>query len=92
MPAYIVCYDLVAVGQNYTCIIEKLESFPEHMRIQKSVWLIGSSSDIETITVDLERCMDGNDKLFVAELVGKTYWPTIGGGADERMKRVLRYP
>lgn len=89
MPAYIVCYDLVAVGQNYTCIIEKLESYPRFLRIQRSVWVIETADDDRTIAEDLKLCMDANDHLFVALLSKGGQWTIKDATHSALLQQIL---
>lgn len=74
MALHIVAYDLNQQGQNYDCIIKKLEGFGTFWHFQKSVWLVewaGSSYDLAN---DLEGCLDSNDTLFVSRVTSDSAW------------------
>jgi len=74
MSTYIVCYDLHVQGQNYSCIIRKLESYPIHWHTQQSVWIIETHQTAVQIRDNLSGCLDKNDKLLVAELSRRAAW------------------
>lgn len=68
MSAYIVSYDLIKQGQNYECIIKKLEAYSNHWHMQQSVWIVVSDQTATQIRDSLKKCLDSNDKLFVGKL------------------------
>lgn len=74
MALYLVAYDLVRQGQNYTCIINKLEALGTYFHIQQSVWLVGWDGDAYALATHLEGCLDGNDKLFVTRATPDSAW------------------
>lgn len=74
MAAFIIAYDLHKVGQNYTCITQKLEAYPTHWHMQGSVWIIETNQSAVQIRDNLSRCLDSNDKLMVARLAGEAAW------------------
>lgn len=74
MTTYIVAYDLIKQGQNYTCITKKLASYPTHWHMQGSVWIIETAQTAVQVRDHLHSCLDQNDKLFVARLEGEAAW------------------
>lgn len=86
MAAYIVTYDLHEQGQNYNCIIKKLEAYPANWHMQRSVWVIATHDDAGTIYDDLRPCLDDNDRLFVARITDDAAWST---GYGEKVKAWL---
>lgn len=74
MPAYIVAYDLYQEGQNYNCLTKKLEAYPTHWHMQRSVWIIVTDQTAMQIHDNLAICIDGNDKLFVGKLDRDAAW------------------
>jgi hypothetical protein len=74
MAAYIVTYDLMKQGQNYTCITKKLEAYPVHWHMQGSVWIIETAQSAAQVRDGLIPCLDANDKLMVARLSGEAAW------------------
>jgi len=77
MSIYIVSYDLNKVGQNYSCITEKLKAYPKHWHAQQSVWFIVSSGNASRIRDELQTCLDSNDSLFVGQL-SSAAWTGLG--------------
>lgn len=74
MATFIVSYDLVQQGQNYTCIIKKLKEYGTHWHAQELVWLIETGELAIEIRDNLRKCLDENDKLLVARLEGEAAW------------------
>lgn len=74
MATYIVTYDLMKQGQNYTCLTKKLDAYPTHWHAQGSVWLIETNQSAVDIRENLSSCLDANDKLLVARLSGEAAW------------------
>lgn len=89
MAAYIVTYDLHQQGQNYSCIIEKLESYGTHWHMQGSVWIISTSLSAAEIRDHLTPCLDSNDKLFVGRLQGEAAWYGYPDNITKWLKDVL---
>ncbi|MBB4096969.1 hypothetical protein [Sphingomonas kyeonggiensis] len=81
MAAFIVTYDLMKQGQNYTCITNKLKSYGTHWHLQGSVWIIETTQSAVQIRDSLKPCLDQNDKLLVARLEGEAAW--LGYGDEE---------
>ena len=74
MSTYVVTYDLMKQGQNYDCLIKKLNAYSTHWHAQGSVWIIESARSATQIRDDLTPCLDANDKLIVARLQGEAAW------------------
>lgn len=74
MPAFIVSYDLMKQGQNYTCLIEKLKKYGTHWHMQQSVWIVVTDQTSAQIRDYLNPCLDANDKLFVCRLYRDGAW------------------
>ena len=68
MAAYIVSYDLRKQGQNYECIIKKLEAYKSHWHMQQSVWIVVTDQTHVQVRDHLKSCLDQNDNLFVGKL------------------------
>lgn len=86
MTAYIVTYDLNQHGQNYNCIIKKLEAYGTHWHIQGSVWIVVSNQSAAQIRDNLNSCLDSNDELFVGKLSGEAAWI----GYNEKISKWLK--
>lgn len=80
---YGVFYDLKKIGQNYNCLIEKLEAYPVHWHFQGSCWIIITDETATQIRERLRACLDQNDELMVLQLTGISAWLGYGGAAAE---------
>lgn len=80
MSNYIVTYDLMKSGQNYTCLTTKLKAYGTWCHLQGSVWVISTSQTATQVRDNLASCLDSNDKLFVGQLSGGAAW--IGHTAE----------
>lgn len=91
MSTYIVAYDLMAQGQNYTCLTTKLKAYPTHWHMQGSVWIHETQQSAVQIRNSLQACLDENDKLMVARLEGEAAWSgcsdKIGQWLEERLEK-----
>lgn len=77
MAKYLVTYDLVGTSetsQDYKRLIEKIKTYADWGKIQKSVWMVKSTKDASEIRDELFACMDSNDRLFILELTGVSAW------------------
>ncbi|MES2002823.1 MAG: hypothetical protein V4444_11015 [Pseudomonadota bacterium] len=86
MSTYIVTYDLMKQGQNYECLIKKLDAYTTHWHAQGSVWIIETSNSASQIRDDLSSCLDANDKLIVARLQGEAAWLGYGDSISKWLK------
>ncbi|RVP18691.1 hypothetical protein VPK21_004754 [Sinorhizobium kummerowiae] len=67
MPDFMIAYDLKQVGQNYTCITDKLKKLGA-FHSQGSVWLLKSTTNCKALRDHLKGCLDGNDELMVVQI------------------------
>ncbi len=67
MPVYSVTYDLKKQGQNYSGLIEKLESL-NSFKYQQSAWLVQSTLNGRGLSDMLKPLIDTNDWLLVIEV------------------------
>lgn len=92
MSTFVVTYDLMKQGQNYTCIISKLKSYGTYWHLQGSVWLIETSQSAVQVREYLTPCLDANDKLMVARLEGEAAWSGYDDASGQWMKDRLERP
>lgn len=89
MAVYIVTYDLHKQGQNYECIIQKLNAYGTHWHMQQSVWIIETTQSAAQVRDNLITCLDANDKLFVAKLSGEAAWYGYTSDINQWLKQRL---
>lgn len=79
MTAYLITYDLCKpeTSKDYEKLIDKIEKFHNHCKITESCWLINSPQKALDIANELEKFVDSNDRLVVAELLGNIAWTKI---------------
>lgn len=67
MPVYSITYDLRKEGQDYSGLIEKLESLTSH-KYQQSSWIVKTSLTAKGLNDLLKPYIDINDWLLVIEV------------------------
>jgi hypothetical protein len=82
MSVFIVTYDLMAPGKDYSRLWARLAEW-RAVRGLESVWFIETQSIATVIRDDLRGYIDANDRLFVGVLSGQTAWTTMRQGAGE---------
>ena len=87
--AFVVTYDLMKQGQNYDCLIKKLNSYPTHWHAQGSVWFIEATQSAVQIRDFLSPCLDANDKLIVTRLEGEAAWSGYSQNISDWLKGQL---
>ncbi len=64
---YIVTYDLLKPGQDYSGLIKAISQY-HHVHPLESVWFIKSMDTSEKISEDLLKWIDTNDRIFIGEI------------------------
>ena len=78
MSTYIITYDLMQQGQNYTCLTTRLKAYGTWCHLQGSVWIIVTTQSAAQVRDYLRACLDANDRLFVGRLSGEAAWTSHG--------------
>jgi len=71
---YIITYDLIQPGQNYTSLIEKIRGYGTWAKIGGSSYLIITDQNPSQIRNNLRSALDPNDKLFVSFCPSPSAW------------------
>lgn len=79
MAKFLIAYDLKQQGQNYTCIIGKLNSLGA-FHSQQSVWVLKANTNSVALRDHLKDCLDQNDELIVVQF--DEAWATWNMNAD----------
>lgn len=77
MISMIIEYDLRTPGRNYDELYKAIKNFSEWARITESTWFIKTSDSCVQVRDKLLAHMDGNDRIFVAELTGTAAWSKV---------------
>lgn len=68
MATLLVGYDLDKPGQDYTKLVDKLNSFPAHWHCLDSTWMVVADLTPEQLRDQLQPLIDQNDKLLVIDV------------------------
>ncbi len=68
MHTYLISYDLIRPGKDYTTLHAHLKSYGFWAKPLESVWLIKSSYGVEQVRNSIQAYMDANDKIFVVDV------------------------
>ncbi len=74
MNSYLITYDLMSPGQDYSSLHESIEKYNNYWKCLESVWIIKSDMSAKEIRNELAKHVDQNDKLLVAKLSGEAAW------------------
>ena len=64
MHTYLVSYDLICPGKDYTTLLNYLRTYGTRAKPLESVWLLKSSLGVEQLRNAIQAYMDANDKNF----------------------------
>ena len=70
MNTYLVGYDLMKPGQDYSDLLDKLKSFGIWWHQLDSTWLVRTDLSAVSVRDELRKLMDINDKLLVINVSG----------------------
>jgi len=74
MGVFLIGYDLISPGKDYSAIISDIKkSFPNYWNCLDSTWLVNTQHTAEQIANHLLQFLDGNDRLIVIPIL-------VGGG------------
>lgn len=89
MNSYLISYDLMNPGKDYSDLYERIKSYQAWAHVLESVWVVKSSSSAVQIRDNLMQVMDSNDKLFVAKLSGEAAWYNLSESISKWLKENL---
>lgn len=88
MTSMIIEYDLCSPGRNYNTLYETIQSYGVWAHVTESTWFIKTGDSCVQVRDKLKKCMDSNDRLFVAELTGTAAWSNILCDSDYLKKHL----
>lgn len=91
MKTYLVGYDLMKKGQDYTSLHEEIKKFGTWCHLLDSTWIIKSNLTALQIFDKLSLKIDNNDKLFIARLEGQSAWVNLGNEISDWLKKNMTY-
>lgn len=72
MNTYLVSYDLIKPGKDYSHLIAYLKSYSGWAKPLESVWLLKTSLDHTGLRDAIRQHIDSNDKLLVVRVTNET--------------------
>lgn len=85
--AKIVTYDLRAPGRSYDELYRALHAY-NYAKPTESTYVLQTEKTCEQVRDHLAAHIDGNDRLFVADLTGGAAWHNALAGSDALKKRL----
>lgn len=77
MTTYIVVYDLISPGQNYTRIHEQIKSYGTWARPTESTWIVVTNKTAVQVRDHLLQYIDDNDRLLVVGSSSEGAWHNV---------------
>ena len=71
MNTYIISYDLIRPGKDYSILINHIKTYAKWAKPLESVWLVKSSLTAEQVRNAVMAHVDVNDKLVVIEVTSR---------------------
>ncbi|MBY8130831.1 hypothetical protein HPK20_15495 [Vibrio fluvialis] len=70
-----ISYDLNSPGQDYSKVIEEIQSLGSWAKVHKSFWYVNSNLSAQEAAKKIWSKMDSNDSLMVVDSTGNNgYW------------------
>ncbi len=90
MNTYLISYDLIRPGKDYTHLHEHLKSYGDWAKPLESVWLIKSNLGAEQLRNTVQTHMDGNDRIFVVDVTSRAAaWDKLPADVSTWIKNKL---
>jgi hypothetical protein len=87
MNSYMICYDLrnESGSHDYQPLWDELNELDGH-RTQESVWLVAVDATAKKVLNHLKQFVDGDDRLWVNELVKNRHFTNALRGTNDWLK------
>jgi len=90
MDTYIISYDLIKPGKDYSTLHDHLKTYSNWAKPLESVWLIKSSLDMSGVRDAIKRYIDVNDKLIVIKVTKQaSAWQNLSQELSSWIKNFL---
>lgn len=90
MNTYLISYDLMRPGQNYTTLHTHIKSYGNWAKPLESFWLIKSSATAVQIKNAIRAHVDANDKVIVINVTGReAAWVNLPDDVSTWIKSTL---
>ena len=71
MNCYLITYDLLVPGRDYTGLYTQIKSYHFWWHHMQSIWLVVTEKDISDVSREIKRQMDDKDNLFIVDITGR---------------------
>lgn len=92
--AMLIAYDLIKPAKDYPDLINGIKKIgTSWCHVQESVWMVTTAADetARSLHAKVEGLVDGNDKLFVADVTGDAMaWRNLPSDASDWIKTNFR--
>lgn len=87
MTAILISYDLIAPGQKYAALHERIKAYGTYAHVLESTWIVVKSGiTAQGVYSDLKSVLDDGDNIFAVDVTGasrqgwlpKSTWDWIG--------------
>ncbi len=89
MATFMVTYDLIRPGKDYSKLYDAIKSLGSWWHYLDSTWFFVSSSSAKEIRDELLRHVDGNDKILVLRSGKEAAWSGISNKGSDWLKNNL---
>lgn len=89
MRCYIIGYDLMRPGQNYTALFDAIQSLGNWCRFLDSTWAVKTHRTSDQIYDVIRPKMDANDRLFICDLGRDATWVALSSECSDWLQQNL---
>lgn len=86
MTTYMIGYDLLTPGQDYSDLHEAIKKLGSWWHCLDSTWLINSNQTATQIRDSLKPYLDRNDRLLVSTITRDAAWTGFNEGCSDWLK------
>jgi len=90
MNTYIITYDLLKPGQNYTKLISLIQKYDYFAKITESCYIINTEETPVQIRDYLKGAVDNNDKIFVGLIKAPAAWAGMANNVSNWLVNNLK--
>ncbi|MFA6466765.1 MAG: CRISPR-associated protein Cas2 [Patescibacteria group bacterium] len=90
MNTFLVSYDLIRPGKDYSTLHHHLKSYSNWAKPLESLWLIKSSLTAEQLRNTVQQYLDANDKILIIDVTDRAAaWKNLGVNVSTWIKNNL---
>ncbi len=90
MNTYLISYDLIKPGKDYTNLIAFLKKYSSWAKPLESVWIVKSPLTAEGLRNEIQTHLDPNDKIIVVKVTNsEAAWRNLPTDVSEWLKNSM---